>query len=148
MFKSLMDSITDLAQSCLLVIISNMKRLVASLPGSVSHHRAYSVANPAHPHAVTQQETTIYTHRTRGIQAQEDTAMDLAHSNRTSTCTTHARKRILDTLGIVTRPRAHSTAAPAPHHAVAQQETAAHTYESHDQNPREHRHHIVDVGTR
>ena len=38
LFKSLLDSLTDLAQSRLLSIISNKRRLVAALPGSVSRH--------------------------------------------------------------------------------------------------------------
>ncbi len=54
--------------------------------------------------------------------------MDLAHSSRTSTGTTHTKKRILDTLGIASRHRAHSAAARAPPQAVAQQETSAHTH--------------------
>ena len=32
LFKSLLDSLTDLAQSCLLGIIRNMKRLIDALP--------------------------------------------------------------------------------------------------------------------
>ncbi len=48
MFKSLLDSLTDLAQSRLLGIIRNMKRLVAALPGGVSRHRAHSDASPTH----------------------------------------------------------------------------------------------------
>ena len=62
LFKSLLDSLTDPAQSRLLGIISNKKRLVTSLPRSVSRHRAYSAADPAHPHAVTQQETSTNTY--------------------------------------------------------------------------------------
>jgi hypothetical protein len=37
MFKSLLDSFTDLAQSRLLGIIRNKKRLVDALPGGVRH---------------------------------------------------------------------------------------------------------------
>ena len=54
--------------------------------------------------------------------------MDLVHSIRTSTCTTHTRKRILDNAGKVIRHRAHSAAAPPPPQAIAQQETTAHTH--------------------
>ncbi len=46
--KSLLDSITDLAQLRLLCIIRNKKRLVDALPGGVRHHRAHSVASPTH----------------------------------------------------------------------------------------------------
>ena len=53
MFKLLMTSLTDLAQSRLLGIISNTKRLVAKLPGIGNRHRANSAADPTHPQAVT-----------------------------------------------------------------------------------------------
>jgi len=76
MFKSLMDSLTDLAQSRLLGIISNKKRLVASLLGSVSRHRAYSAADPTHPHAVAQQKAAAHTHMPHNIRAHEYDAID------------------------------------------------------------------------
>ena len=47
-FKSLLDSLTDLAQSRLLGIIKNRNGLVDALPGGVSRHRAHSDASPAH----------------------------------------------------------------------------------------------------
>ncbi len=51
LFKSLLASLTDLAQSRLLGIIRNKKRLVDALPGGVKHHRAHSAASPAHHQA-------------------------------------------------------------------------------------------------
>ncbi len=48
MFKSLLDSLIDLAQSCLLGILRNKKRLVDALPGAVSRYRAHSAATPPH----------------------------------------------------------------------------------------------------
>ena len=90
LFKSLMGSLTDLAQSRLLGIVSNRRRLVAALPGSVSRHRAYSAATPPH-HTI---------HETR---APECVDMDPSHSCRTSTGTTHKRKRTLVAVGIVSR---------------------------------------------
>ncbi len=127
-FKSLLDSLTDLAQSRLLGIIINRKRLVASLPGSVSRHRTCSAATLAHTHEVTEQGATTYLLKTRETRVLESIAMDLAHSRRTSTCTTHTRRRILDSLGIPSRHRAHSAATPTPTQTVAQQETTAHTH--------------------
>jgi len=54
LFKSLLDSLTDLAQSRLLGIIRNRKRLVDALPGGDSH-REHSVPSPTHHHAAHQQ---------------------------------------------------------------------------------------------
>ena len=52
MFKSLLlDALADLAQSRLLGIIRNMKRLIDSLQGAVSRHRAHSGATPSHTQA-------------------------------------------------------------------------------------------------
>ena len=51
MFKSLQDSLTDLAQSRLLGIIRNKKRLVDALPGGDNHHRAHSDASPTRTRA-------------------------------------------------------------------------------------------------
>jgi hypothetical protein len=117
LFKSLMDSLTDLAQSRLLDIISNRRRSVATLPGSASRRRTYSDAGTSHR----------TTHETR---APESVDMDLSQSGRTNTCTAHTRKRTLDAVGIVSRNRAHSAAAPAHTQAVTQQETATHTHKT------------------
>ncbi len=62
LFKSMLDSLTDLAQSRLLAIIRNRKRLVDTLPRGVRHHRAHSVASPAHHQAAPQQEAATHTH--------------------------------------------------------------------------------------
>jgi ribonuclease HI len=75
LFKSLLDSITDLAQSRLLGIIRNRKRLVDTLSGGVSHHRAHSAASPAHHQATPQQEAATHIHRTRTTRAPESTAI-------------------------------------------------------------------------
>ncbi len=75
LLKSLLDSLTDLAQSRLLGIIRNRKRLVDTLPGGVSHHRAHSDASPAHQQANPQQEAATHTHRARTKQAPENTAI-------------------------------------------------------------------------
>jgi hypothetical protein len=47
LFKSLMDSLTDLAQFRLLGVIRNMKRLVDALPGGY-RDQAHSVPSPTH----------------------------------------------------------------------------------------------------
>jgi len=47
LFKSLLDSLTDLAQSRLLGVIRNKKRLVAAIPSGY-RHRAHSVPSPTH----------------------------------------------------------------------------------------------------
>ena len=65
LFTSLLDSLTDLAQSRLFGIIRNMKRLVDALPGAVSRHRAHSAATPPHSQAATRQEAVTHTHRIR-----------------------------------------------------------------------------------
>ncbi len=75
MFKSLLDSLTDLAQSRLLGIIRNKKRLVDALLGGVSRHRAHSDASPAHHLANPQQEAATHTHMTRTTRAPESTAI-------------------------------------------------------------------------
>ena len=75
LFKSLLDSLTDLAQSRLLGIIRNRKRLVDSLPCGVSRHRAHSDASPAHHHATPRQELATHTYRTRTTRAPESTAI-------------------------------------------------------------------------
>jgi len=74
LFKSLLDSITDLAQFRLLGIINNRKRLVESLPGKVSRTRAHSEAALAHT-AVTKQDPTTNTHMTRTSRASESIAI-------------------------------------------------------------------------
>jgi hypothetical protein len=47
LFKSSVDSLTDLAQPRLIGIISNRKSLVDSLQGEVRRHRAHSAVPPA-----------------------------------------------------------------------------------------------------
>ena len=51
MFKWMLDSLTDLAQSRLLGIIRNRKRLVDTIQGGFSRSRAHSDASPAHKQA-------------------------------------------------------------------------------------------------
>jgi hypothetical protein len=75
MFKSLLDSLIDLAQSRLLGIIRNKKRLVDGLQGAVSRHRAHSAATPPHSQVATQQEAVTHTHRTRTTRVPESTAI-------------------------------------------------------------------------
>ncbi len=53
LFKSLMDSLTDLAQARLLGIIRNRKHLVDTVPGGFSRNRAHSDASPAHQQATS-----------------------------------------------------------------------------------------------
>ncbi len=65
MFKSLLDALADLAQSRLLYIIRNMKRLVDSLPRAVNRQQAYSGATPSHTQAAAKKEAANHTHRTR-----------------------------------------------------------------------------------
>ena len=115
LFKSLMDSLTDLAQSRLFGIINNRRRLVAALPGSDRRHRAHSAAGPPH-------------HRIHETRVPESVDTDPSHECRISTGTTHSRKRTLDTAGIVSRHRAHSAAALAPTQAVTQEKTSTHTH--------------------
>jgi hypothetical protein len=134
LFKSLMDSLTDLAQSRLLDIISNRRRSVATLPGSASRRRTYSDAGTSHR----------TTHETR---AQGSVDMDLSQSGRLNTCTAHTRKRTLDAVGIVSRNRAHSAAAPAHTGSHTAGDSHTHTQDSHHSSTGEHRHHIDDVGT-
>ena len=75
LFKSLLDSLTDLAQARLLGIIRNRKRLVDIVPGGVIRHRAHSDASPAHQQATPQQEAATHTLRTRTTRAPESTAI-------------------------------------------------------------------------
>ena len=62
-FKSLLDALTNLAESRLIGIIRNKKRLVKALPGAIRRHRSHSAATPTHPHAATQQGVVTHTHR-------------------------------------------------------------------------------------
>ena len=75
MFKSLLDSLTDLAQSRLLGIIRNWKLLVDTLPGGVRHHRATSDAPLSHQRAAHQQGAATHIHKTRTTRAPESTAI-------------------------------------------------------------------------
>jgi hypothetical protein len=75
LFKSLLDSLTDLAQSRLIGIIGNRKRRIALLSGNSSSTRAYSAADISHTQAVTQQETATHTYRTRTLRVPESTAI-------------------------------------------------------------------------
>jgi hypothetical protein len=73
-FKSLLDSLTDLAQSRLIGTISNRKRLVDSLHGEASRHRAHSAAPPSHP-LTARQGAATQTHRMRTTRISESTAI-------------------------------------------------------------------------
>ncbi len=53
LFKSLLDSLTDLAQFRLVDVIRNWKRLVDALPGGY-RHQAHSVPSPSHHMAAHQ----------------------------------------------------------------------------------------------
>jgi hypothetical protein len=75
LFKSLLDSLTDLAQSRLLGIIRHRKRLVDALPGGVRRHRAHSDASQAHQLATPRQEAATHTHKTRTTRVPESTAI-------------------------------------------------------------------------
>jgi len=74
MFKSLLDSITDLAQSRLLGIIRNRKRLVDSLPRGDSR-QAHPAPPPAHHQAAHQKGAASHTHRARTTRAPESTSI-------------------------------------------------------------------------
>ncbi len=74
LFKSLLDSLTGLAQSRLLVIIRNKKRLVDALPDGY-RHRAHSVPSPTHHQAAHQQGAASHTHGTRTTRAPESTSI-------------------------------------------------------------------------
>jgi hypothetical protein len=74
-FKSLMDSLTDLAMSRLIGIIRNQNRLVDALPGGIRHRRANGNASPTHHHGAHQQGAATHTHRTRTTRALESTAI-------------------------------------------------------------------------
>ncbi len=70
LFKSLLDSITDLAQSRLLGIIRNMKRLVDAIPRG-DNHRAHPVPSQAYHQAAHRQGADSHTHRARMTRASE-----------------------------------------------------------------------------
>ncbi len=70
MFKSLLESIADLAQSRLIGIIRNRKRLVDALPGG-DNSQAHPVPLPAHHHAAHQQGAATHTNRARTTRAPE-----------------------------------------------------------------------------
>jgi len=74
LFKSLLDSNTDLAQPRLLDIIKNRKRLGNALPRRNSS-RAHPIPPPAHRHAAHQQVAATHTHRTRTKRAPESTTI-------------------------------------------------------------------------
>ncbi len=75
LFKSLLDSLTDLAQARLLGIITNRKRLVDTVQGGFIRNRAHSDASPAHLQATPQQEAATHTLRTRTTRAPKSTAI-------------------------------------------------------------------------
>ncbi len=72
LLKSLLDSLIDLAQFCILGIIRNRKRLVDALPGG-HRHRSQSVPSPSHHDAAHQQGVASHTHRTRTTRVLERT---------------------------------------------------------------------------
>ena len=74
LFKSLLESITDLAQSRLMGIIRNRKRLVDALPiGDI--RRAHPISPPTHHQAAHQQGAATHTHRKRTTRAPESTTI-------------------------------------------------------------------------
>jgi hypothetical protein len=75
LLKSEMESLTDLAQSRLLDIISNRKRPVDALPREASCHRAYSVASSSPTLAARQQGAATDTHKMRTTRVPESTAI-------------------------------------------------------------------------
>ena len=74
-FKSMLDSLADLAQSRLLGIIRNMARLVDALPRAVMRNRANSDATLTHTHAVSTHGSVTHTHKTRTTRVPESTAI-------------------------------------------------------------------------
>jgi hypothetical protein len=74
LFKSLLDSITDLAQSHLLGLTRNRKRLVDALPRG-DNSRPHEVPPPAHRQAAQQQGAAMHIHRTRTTRAPESTSI-------------------------------------------------------------------------
>ena len=74
LFKSLLGSTTDLAQSRLLGIIRNRKRLVDALSRG-DNRRAHPVPSPTHHQAAHQHGDATHTHRARMRLAPESTAI-------------------------------------------------------------------------
>jgi hypothetical protein len=74
LFKSLLDSITDLAQSRLLGIIRNRKRLIVALHRGNSR-RAQPGPPPAHHKTAQQQGAASHTHKARTTRALEITTI-------------------------------------------------------------------------
>ena len=74
-FKSLLDSLTDLAQPRLIGITSNRKRLVEALPRKSSSITTHLATNKTQTHATKHQETATHTHRTRTLRVPESTAI-------------------------------------------------------------------------
>ena len=75
LLRSLMDALTDLAQSRLLGIIRNKKSLLEALPGAVRRNRSHSAATPTLTHATAHQQVAITIHRTRATRVPEMTAI-------------------------------------------------------------------------
>jgi hypothetical protein len=75
LFKSMLDALTDLAQSRLLGINSNKKLLVGSLSRAVGRSRAHPTALPQHAQIAAQQKAATHTHRPRTTRVPEDTAI-------------------------------------------------------------------------
>ena len=73
--KPLLDSLTDLAQSRLICINRNRKRLVDALPREVNRHLAHSVASPTPTLAARQEGVAPHTHRTRSTRVPESTTI-------------------------------------------------------------------------
>jgi hypothetical protein len=74
LFKSLLDSLTDVAQSRLLGIIRNRKRLVDALPRGDSS-RTHKDPPSAHHQVAHQQGAASHTHKARNTCAPESTAI-------------------------------------------------------------------------
>ncbi len=75
LFNSMLDALTDLAQSCLLGIISNKTRLVGSLPSAIRRFRLHPTAPLHHVQATAHQEAATHTHRTNTTRVPEETAI-------------------------------------------------------------------------
>jgi len=74
LFKSPLESITDLARSRLLGIIRNRKRLVDALPRGALR-REHPISYPSHNQATHQQGPATHTHRARTTRAPESTSI-------------------------------------------------------------------------
>jgi hypothetical protein len=75
LFKSTRNALTYITLSRLLGIISNMKRLVESLPGAIGRIRAHPIEPPQHTQAAAQHEAATNIHRTRTTRVPEDIAI-------------------------------------------------------------------------